>query len=197
MSAVAKPTFVLNFSNNLPAVSFNGSTQGIGRAYDANLNPSNMTLFALYYPETITPPVASTIISSRGSLNGYHFQMSNSSLNYVGYCNSLCGAGYIYLRGLNLALNMNWYLSEFRSESQTSSFYLNGNLQGQFSNSGSGMTVNSSAPTSVGVADLPTPQYYFTGKVLEIILFNRAISTGEAQGIRCYLSKKYALSFGC
>lgn len=200
VGVAGKPTFVSSYINGLPAVSFNGA-QGLGRPNDPNINPSSWTVYALYFTENITPAIAGTIFSSRdGTISGYHFQFAGSNQNhYVGYCTVGCGgAQYIYLYSLNLIQNFTWYLAEHRADSAYSAFYLNGTLQSQMSNSNSTPRRNMTLHTSVGVADIgATPDFHFTGKIPEVILFNRALSAGETQGIRCYLKKKYALSFGC
>ncbi len=192
-------TFRTNFVNGRPVLSFNGTSQYLERAYDAGLNTSTMTLFVLHYPETIAPAVVGPPFMSRQGtgLGGYYFYLENNGLA-SGYHGASTTPWVQLVTQTTLTAN-NWYLWELRIDGSSFTYHQNAALQGQLSMALRPFTVNSTRPQwiAAGPTDVALPSFYYTGKIAEIIYFNRALTTGEGQGIRCYLKNKYGLGYGC
>ncbi len=192
-------TFRTNFVNGKPVMGFNGTSQYLARAYDAGINTSTMTLFILHYPENVTPVASSPPFMSRqgGTLGGYFILHESSGLVTA---NHGAGATPWVLMVTQTTLTANsWYLWELRIDGSAFTFHQNASLQGQLSMALRPFVANSSRPQwiATGPTDSASPSAYYTGKIAEIIYFNRALTAGEVQNVRCYIKSKYALAFGC
>lgn len=189
-SAGQIPTYVTGFANGLPVVSFNGTNQYFQYPASTGLNPSQFTFFILHYPEDVAG--LRSPYTSRGSipdLRGYYiYTGSSSSTSFVG----IGGPTWVSLYSLTNITANTWYASEIMVDSQTFSASQNGLLQGQLSLLATPFKPNltdasnplSPARIGAGTSDA-APSLFFQGKVAEIMLFNRALSAGERQGIRC------------
>lgn len=192
-------TFRTNFLNGRPVLSFNGTNQYLARANDAGLNTSTMTLFILHSPDTVAPAVVGPPFMSRQGTNlgGYYFYVESNGLasGYYGADTT----PWVQLVTQTTLTASNWYLWETRIDGSTFTFHQNAALQGQLSMALRPFVLNSSRPqwVAAGPTDSGSPSFYYTGKIAEIIYFNRALTAGEVQAVRCYIKSKYALAFGC
>ncbi|MFZ5628732.1 MAG: LamG-like jellyroll fold domain-containing protein [Spirochaetota bacterium] len=189
--------FRTNFVNGKPVISFNGSSHYLARSANSAINTASFTLFVLYYPEnvavTFKPPFMSK--SDASGQQGYYIYVQNSRTQaYYGP-----GSGWITLTSSDLVTANNWYLAEIRIDNTAFSFHQNAVLHGQLATALSPFSPNTIKPVWIGAGDTngPGASNFFTGKIAEIIYFNRALTAGEVQGVRCYLKSKYALGFGC
>jgi len=180
-------------------MSFNGTSQYLVRAYDAGLNTSTLTLFILHSPDTVTPATVAPPYMSRqsGGLGGYYFYLETNGLASVYYGPN--ATNWIQLVSQTTLTANSWYLWELRIDGSAFTFHQNSILQGQLSVALSPFNVNASRPQwiAAGTTDNASPTIYYAGKIAEIIYFNRALTAGEVQNVRCYIKSKYALAFGC
>ena len=197
-------TYITAAINNLNALSFNGSSQYFERAYDAALNTSTVTAFVLHSPAAIG--ISTSFLSLRDETGGNNrgYWMSVVTVSTINVIRAVFGDGSAGWRfqDSDVVLTLNsWYLSDMTISANSVSSYVNAVLQNKTVTPNAYNTVLGGTPMRVGAggggALGVTLGNYYSGKVSEIVLFNRAISDSEAAGIRCYFKNRYALNFDC
>ena len=187
-----QPIFVQAAQNGKPAVRFNGSTQYLTVPHAASLNLTSLTAFIVYKLNNTSSAMLAKrnsdasenygLMGSNGSnsnalrlatINNSTSRDYNSTLGAAGYqsaCVTVDGA----------TNQVNFYRSGVASggNPQTLLTALAGNtspicIGGQFTSSGFNSPMN--------------------GDILEVMLYNRALSASERQNVESYSGSKYAL----
>lgn len=209
--SAANPTYVKSAINNLPALSFNGTSNALYLKNIA-LTSANYTIFVVFNPSTLDT-------SDREIFNIYNDSDSNFSNGNGKYGMLLEIDGGVQMRTLHRSnamgssggdsnvtttspfnSNKNYILSYVRNlDSGTSSLWLNNVIT---IGAGSGVaspTVTKAAfelsPLSAAIGTLGDGSIrYFKGYIAEIIMFDRALQQDEIDDIEKYLSKKYRIN---
>ena len=199
-TGAAQPIFVTNFLNGLPVVSFDGN-DNLERTFDSGINTVNLSVFLLYNPATTAS--GSCPFSTRDSSSGLRGVWLCTGINNLftsAFGTDALGPNWNYLHSVTPISANNWFLAEAHIDAQAISVSQNAVQQSQVSRLA--VTYLEPLPAStrsarIGSTGELSATSYFSGKIAEVILFNRSLSANEQQSIRCYLKKKYALSYGC
>jgi hypothetical protein len=192
MTSDIAPTFVSNAKNGKPALAFSGNRMTGPGIFTGSLS---RTLFVVYYTDNVNQ-VSNTICGQNNlsaSDAGTFFMMQarndglNSSPYFAGYSQDLYGTPYEnnvwkiasvdYENGSG-ATNLYWNADNSNSETLTLDTY----------NSGNCFTIGC-------FYDLAYSDYaeFFSGKLCEIIAYNRVLTNTERQQVEAYLMDKYAI----
>lgn len=217
----AMPTYVVNGIGGLPSLYFDGSDYLISSA-TPNTSVAN-TLVDIDLLNLLSPSEVSFFIvqqyekpATAGNQANLFTHLSNSFAIY----NTTTGAGPIfsYSSNFNFAntisnttassatpTNLPQVVSFIRENASTE-LYLNSAITTITNNTSTASLNNSSLPISIGAAITsttsgtpptttfsPTANTYFTGKISEIIIFNRKISKRERVQVENYLLQKYKI----
>ena len=188
-----QPIYKSNGINDLPALKFDGAATYLEQAYDFNLNPAALTIFAVV--KTSAVATYGTIISSRTDSPHLGFMLysaPNSPIDYEAWF----GDG-----------NSNWNESStphstiilekpsilsLTNNGSAMSFFNNGALVGS---AAIPMVQNSTYPLRIGAGknENATPLYFYNGYIGELIIFKRVLGNEERKMIEDYLSKKWEI----
>lgn len=187
-----QPIYKSSAINNLPALKFNGTTSYLEAAYDFNLNPSAITVFAVV--KTSATTTYGTIISSRNDPPhcGYMlYSAPNSPIDYEAWFGdgaSSWGTGSTPHSAIILEKPT---IISLTNSGSTMSIYNNGTSVGS---AGITMTQNSVMPLRIGAGkNETTADYFYNGYIGELIVFKRVLSDEERKMIEDYLSKKWGM----
>jgi len=182
------PKYKQHGINGRPYVEFDGSSR-FDVSYNANLNPTNMTIFAVA-TTTSDNGAHQSIITSRETNEGYalYYNMTGSD-NEVKFDVFDSGTTTIESGNGTVSPNVPNIISQRVTNTGSSKFqFLNGIHKGN----GSGTYNNSDAATTfIGAGSTDGSQYKFVGHIYEIIIYNRILSADEQQQVEGYLSSKY------
>lgn len=184
-----KPTYNTSSINGLPALKFDGSSDYFEIPFNADLNPSNFTFFAVTKP--LVASAFGTVFSSRNDppRKGYILYLSPSSTYEI-----WLGDG-----------NVTWGVSESVSATMGKIYVLSGTFNGStltLYNAGSSAgsvsrtlvtTVSNAFRIGAGKNESSTPDYFLNGYLGELIIFDRSLKTEERQEIEKYLGKKWGV----
>ena len=187
-TAIESPTYVTNSINGKPALVF---------ANNAYLTTSNIfnganprTMFAVYYIDSAQ--YSNTVIGQSNEDNtdiGTYFLLQSridldSSPYLAGYSDDLSGPSFV---NQQLLLGMADY------DGTTARLFKNGTLV----NSASKTYDTYNGEFYIGAfSEAGTIQEKFGGKIAEIVLYNRVLTTPERQQVEAYLKAKYAITCG-
>ena len=154
------------------AAQFNGSTQYLTRAYDANLNPHTFTLDAWVYPTSSGSRRIISTLTSASPWTGFTLGQSSANEFYV-----VLGDGTSTQRSVNEpaahAFNQ-WYHVVATYDGTTLRLYVNGTQVG--TPLACSYVATTSNATLVG-RDLPGD--YWGGKLDEVAIYNGALSSTQ------------------
>jgi len=185
-----KPSYVSNAINGKPALAFNTSRME-GPGIFSGSNPR--TMFVVYYTDNAN--YASNSIVGQSNLNAFTagtsfiLQARNDGLNsnpyLAGLNNDLSGPPYE---------NNVWKIAMADYDGATANLYSNGALV----NSGtfSWNTYNTGNCFILGCFyDSNASSYleYFSGKICEVIVYNKVLTQSEREAVENYLNSKYAI----
>jgi len=198
--ASAQPTFVKQNSavNNMPVVSCDGGDFLDMSSFQASLNTKEMTLFAVAFPDSDNNAAQGVIESFSNSpvaRSGYslwaRMDMTNlwrfqggADSTYTGVNSANNGAE----GGVADVITGKIYGGNGAGGTSTFEIYQNGKLD----NTTTGPYWMATADP-VGVAHVGS--FKLTGKIAEIIQFDRKLTTAEQQEVESYLSRKYDIKF--
>jgi hypothetical protein len=190
-TSVSNPTFVSNAVNGKPALSFNGESNMTGPAVFSGA--SQRTFFVVYY--TDNEAGVSNSIAGQSNLDTpdtgkiFFIQARNDFLDsspyLAGYAADVSGPPYA---------NNVWKIASADYNGTTANLYSNGSLVnfGEVSLN----TYNTGDCFTIGcIYDLGSGGYseYFSGKLTEIIAYNRVLTGTEHSNVVAYLNTKYAV----
>lgn len=195
-SGIYRPTYVANGINNVPAIGFDVAlTQSfVMAAYDADFNQSTFTIFAVIQPSTAARHLS--ILQSTNGFNGYTLYVSPTP-NYEFWFGN--GSSYIGNGTNNTAATLNKAAVLTATYDKTAAtnnltLYKNTTTVGSLTsttglNTVTALRIGASSGGGVGGAD-----YFFNGKIGEVIFFSRVLKTEERQAIQNYLIKKWSIT---
>jgi hypothetical protein len=184
-----------NDTNGYNSYSFDGSSNYFQHPFETILNPKNISIFstsnvspsgsykAVYSSRTSSDANGRTgfILYSRPTSNNWHFWNGN-------------GLGWDTLG--NITSTENTWSSQscfFQNKTNGKKLYSNNQLDSQDThNYVNNLTGN--FRVGAGRNENTTPQYYFLGKISEIIMFNSITNDAQKTIINNYLSAKYNFS---
>ena len=185
-----RPTYTENCIKGLPCLSFDGVDDYIDNTVSASL--TSFTIFVI--TKYTNPSVASYILSSVGvseSLNmvndGYFYMYIRSDgmmQNQVGYAGNSTVIGAVsQFIGLSFP-----YLLTFSERNGVTLSTRANKVEQTSAASTYGGTQNI---RGVSIGSGLNHSYFFTGKIGEIIMFDRSLTTNERDSIESYLVKKW------
>jgi len=186
-SKVGSPIYRKHGIGGQPYVFFDGSSR-FDISFDAKLNPSNMTIFAVAQTTNDNGAAQSIIVSRESTSEGYalFYNMTGSEneikLDYYnsGTTDLESGNGTVSTSSPNI-------IAARVPASGTKQLLQNG----EFKESFSGTYNNSDAATTfIGASDSSTSNP-FVGNIYEIVIYNRVLSLDEVFQVEGYLSSKY------
>ena len=188
-----QPTLITGTLNGKSVVRFNGSTKFMSGSASSNLNPSTISVIALYRlsgtssnARLISQPFyAPSTISSVASWGLF----ANTTALDPGFDQVVSGS-YIPLSSTAATLINTPCLAEGIFDGATSRVYLGGTLTNSYSIAGA-LNYSGSAPNFYLGRD--NFGDWLNGDIAEIFVYNRALSDPERNDIEAYLAQKYNL----
>lgn len=187
-----KPIHIKNAINGIPILRFNGSSQYFEIPYSKDLN-GEFSIFAVV--RTISSATAyGTIISSRNdeygtTHQGYMIYSTPASLYQLWIGNGATSWGALPPSVDIKKLNTVEILSATYNGA-TSKLYLNGTPSDPMTQT---MSENTATNLRIGAGknESSAPDYYYSGDIAELIIFNRALNNDDRKSIESYLGKKF------
>jgi len=182
------PTYKINCINNLPCLSFNGSTQSL--TFPAMGSSSQISMFVVY--NNVGPTLATQYIIS--SINAFvpNIGFSTSTTGGLTYYYNL-GSGYGNVGALKTNTPSILEVID-RGTSSTLYYSVPGAAMGQVASGSTSGARNFTGGATVGAfSDGSTTTGYFNGYIAEIIIFDRALKQEEKSAIDAYLTKKWGI----
>jgi len=184
---VGSPIYREHGAGGQPYVFFDGSSR-FDISFNANMNPENMTIFAVAQTTNDNGAAQSIIVSRESTSEGYalFYNMTGSEnetkLSYYnsGTSSVVSGNGTVSVGSPNI-------ITAKVPASDTKRLYQNGEIKNSF-----GGTYNNSdaATTFIGAKDSSTSDP-FVGNIYEIVIYNRLLTFDEIDQVNGYLSSKY------
>ena len=182
--------------NGYDSYSFNGSSNYFEKSYEASLNPSAFSVFT-------TSNVTSSgnykaVISNRDSppgvaTRGFILYARPTSNNWSFWTGRDAGS-WEKTDGSNATVG-NWAVQNlvYENTSNGKRLFVDNTISATNSHS---MTANTSRPFRVGAGrnESTTPDYYFNGKIGEVIMFDAVVNSTEQIIVNNYLAAKYNFS---
>ena len=165
-----RPVLILNDLANFPAIKFDGVNDAIKTLYGSVLT-NNSTVF---------------IVNNNTGSNNFVFDGGTSFYSFRNVNNGI----YIYMQGNSTLsylknLNYNYTLYSFLFGGSNSKIFENGNIKV----TGSVSQVNLDGFTLGSY--FGQDNYFYNGKVLEVIIYNRLLNDSERMGVQTYIMNKY------
>lgn len=195
VQATSTPAYAKSAINNLPALLFDGTSDYLDFAYNADFASNDFTFFAIMQP-TGTPATNAfgTILSNRDlTAKGFSLYIS-SGLQYQTWLgiNNTSWQGSTILSTATKLKKSELISATYSSASGSYKLYQNTTLRG--TGSYSPYTINTQRPFRIGAGqNESTPASYFKGYIGEIIIFNRALKFEERSSVESYLKKKWGI----
>lgn len=192
LSAGNGATFMSAAINGYPAFNFNGTSQYFERPFTAAITPASFTVFSATrvtatnrYKAVISNrddpggrPTAGFILYATPNSNIWQFWTGRAS-----------GPWQVNSSGVSTAGNWASQMIEYQNAANGKRLAVNGTIN---STSSHVMTSNPSRPIRVGAGrNEGTPNYYFSGDIGEVIMFNTVINDAQKIIIHNYLAAKY------
>lgn len=189
-----RPIYNKESINGLPTLSFDGTTQYLETPYNAALNPSKLTFFAVARVNAISSHQA--IFSSRNATStqkGYiiYFQPAGNETIWLGSPGSWNETLNVFTMATGKATIIT---HRFSGSTLYSSLKDGTSSYSQTSNFSNSFVPNPDMNSRIGAGrNESTPTFYFGGDIAEIIIFNEALSYEEINNIEKYLGKKWGI----
>lgn len=185
-----KPSYQSNAINDLPALYFDGSSSYLSLAYQRELNPKEMSVFAVV--KVMDVASHGTIISSRNDppFRGYILYTIPTTQLYQVWSGD--GAVDWQEAGSSTITLKTAELISFSKSSTTVNIYKNGeNVDSQAQTT----VVETSNELRVGAGrNETTADYFLNGFIGELVVFDRVLKKSERQAIEQYLSQKWKIN---
>ena len=187
-----KPKYMSKAINNLPAVDFDGSSQYFEISYDDELNPNNFTIFVTFIVDNVPASSYTALISNRAPLAGYILYARTFGANAFDFA---YGSGSAWVNGIDYVPSIPTDKTKIISlvyNGTNGTIYTDGIFRD------SDVTIfarNISTPLRIGAGanEIPTANYFFNGKIGEIIIFSRALKNEERKDVEKYLGQKWGV----
>lgn len=185
-------TLNLGDTNGYDSYSFNGANQYFEKSYEASLNP---LMFSIFTVSNVTSSSNyKAVISNRddpaGTPTHGFILYAVPNTNYWEFWNGI-NSGSWQITGSSTSTAGSWGIQSIFYQNSTNGKKLFINDNPPLTNTHS-LTANSSRPFRVGAGrNEITPDYYFQGKISEVIMFDNTINTAQQIIINNYLSAKY------
>lgn len=197
---LAKPTYVANAINGLPAINFlKSSSQYLGSSTAVRVadiaSASEVTIFIV---QKFISNSTSTFFwdgggSTRINIHAFHEGSAAAYFDFGVCCNgtSRLTAGY----SSTTENNKLRVISVFKKSSGAAEFRLNGGFAYMSTASAMTATLDSTATGNIyiGGAGPSNAGLEFSGYIAEIIVYNRAVTAEERQEVEQYLGKKWGI----
>jgi prepilin-type N-terminal cleavage/methylation domain-containing protein len=199
-TAAAKPTYLLNSINGLPAIKFDGSSKYMTAPNFSNIITKSATVFAVV---KMPSALANQVIFGKRATNANIELATNSAANYWKFCDATSCLTPTNSPTPAISANNPYVLSVVYTGSSAAAtlststgitFFNNGTA---LSPTGSQVTTNApdnsvSASLTLGASGT-TAANFFGGHIGEIIIYDRALKKEERQSIETYLGKKWGI----
>jgi len=194
-----KPTLTTNSVNGKPGITFDGTGHYLRITETSSLRPSSaMTLIVVSKPKS-TSPYYSTVFNrpyrsdTTWNTPYYSYGLWQTPSNYL-YTplSTLTGTNPKNLTASLPFDTKNAYVATQVYNGSTQSLYIDGTLNGSQSVSGNiDYNGTTAIDLAVGASSPYAPYYWYTGDVLEILFYSRALTSTEIQQVDAYLADKY------
>jgi len=179
-------------TNGYDSYSFNGINQYFEKSYEASLNPLAFSVFTV--SNVTSSSNYKAVISNRDDPAGTPTQgfvlYAVPSTNNWEFWNGI-NSGSWQVTASTTSTASSWGIQSIFYQNTTNGKRLFVNDNPPLTNT-HGLTVNSSKPFRVGSGrNETTPDYYFQGKISEVVMFNAALNTAQRIIINNYLSAKF------
>jgi len=189
------PTFNASELNNKPTISLSSISGGTNKSLQISGNPmgeSGSTAFVVNY-------VDKNIFNSdnNGALLGNFGNASDGSHWPFGPENSVYDSFATDSRKNNLGIPegiLNWNIYSVFSEDNNWKLFCNGNEFYSDSENVYSTSIANSTSLYVGMQNNAGSNQVFKGKVAEVVIYNRVLTSTERQQVEQYLFNKYAIS---
>lgn len=170
------------FGNPNSAFSFNGSSSYIYVASTADLNPSPTMTYAAWFRATVANQIGNIIAKGNDQQPGFFVARLHPSPTNMGFAVIFKeDQGTSTLTSVNASdvsiVSNQWYFLTVTYDGTTLRSYINGELRNVVS---ANKTLGSNnGPFTVGRHPLAGFYYYFNGKIDDVRLYNRALSSND------------------
>ena len=178
--------------NGYNSYSFNGSNNYFEKSFESTLNPNVFSVFTV--SNVSASGTYKAIVSSRDDSNpkGFILYAVPSSNNWSFWTGP--NASW-QTTGTTTSTVGSWATQNlfYQNSASGKRLFINNSLNATSTHS---MTLNTTRPFRVGAGrnENPTPDYYFSGKMGEIIMFDAVLNAAQRIIVNNYLSAKYAFS---
>jgi len=185
---VGSPIYKDHGAGGKPYVYFDGSSR-FDISFNANMNPDNMTIFAVARTINDNGAAQSIIVSRESTSEGYAlFYNMTGSENEIKL--DVYNSGTATLESGNGTISTNLgpsIISARIPASGTKQLFHNGEWK---QSHGTAYNNSDAATTFIGASDSSTSNP-FVGNIYEIVIYNRNLGLGEFMQVEGYLSSKY------
>ena len=189
-TTTSAPTYKRSCINNLPCLSFNGTTNYLDTTTlsSNSINSRQISVFAVITPLNLSS-ARSFIISNGSWLAGsFNLLITNASgTNRLGY-EVQAATSFVYTT--YVVKNNVTYIASVVDDGSASNLYLNGGSTLGTGNSIGSAAISNAYPFNIGHN---TRQELFNGYFAELIIYDRALTTKERQSVEKYLSQKWKI----
>ena len=178
--------------NGYPAFNFNGSSHYFQRGYTAALTPSSFTIFSATNVNSTGTHKA--VISNRDDppgtpTAGYILYSVPTSNNWSFWTGRAAGAWQQTSGGTSTSGTWSGQVLSYQAGTNGKTLRIDGAVDGVSTHS---MTLNPSRPIRVGAGrNESAPNYYFSGDIGEVIIFDEVINSAQEILVNNYLAAKY------
>jgi hypothetical protein len=183
-----RPTYKTGIINSLPVVRFDGVTEFMSRAPDSVLEPSTLSIFAIYSTSSgINGRVLqySAGADSNNFGRGYGFRAS-STVHSLALGNGTTDTSY---NGTRTGLDPTY--GDVHYDGSEVTVYERGTLLSTTTPAIQGISYTNVTAYSIGKLEAPLNQDHFNGDLAEIFVYDGVVSQADREALQDYLKQKW------
>ena len=198
-----QPVYKTGVFNGKPAIRFDGGNDVLSRAFDANINTEQMTLFVVGDMNADNNTWNSVITARNAPNTGYalYTNMSTNKFRFTYYDNS-GSTRFIQSAGTESKLTTTPYepfilaarVYDTNSDGQSDHVQLFADGTSVASASSISFTPNADQTTVVGAGGTNGNAFFWNGDIAEVIKYSRGLSDAEIKQVEGYLAEKYGIT---
>jgi type II secretory pathway pseudopilin PulG len=194
-TAAKKPTYVTNSLNSRPAINFDGTDDFLTAGANVPQAVSNgLTVFgvaSVVDTNAATGQIASYVAAADGAGWQFSFAATTMNANITLKRTATWGTDTAAAASPPVSNQFNIYTGRVTATTDTQ-LYVNGGSPVTTTTAGGNIQYGASPEFNIG-AKMAGTLRFLKGKIAEVIVYNRALTTNERQGIESYLSNKWAI----
>ncbi|MES2961460.1 MAG: prepilin-type N-terminal cleavage/methylation domain-containing protein [Pseudomonadota bacterium] len=187
-----RPVYKASCLNNLPCLSFNGSSTYIETLATTGIKTSELTVFVVAKTNTISSSLEYSYVATSGSwVSGTNFILKQSASAGTSTMLDYQLPNSVDVTTPSSITILKPFIGSLVDNGTTATAYYNGNTG---SSTATGVFKSIGVLTFGAYYDGSTRSRYLDGAIGEIIIFNRALKIEERKAIEKYLGKKWNIT---